>query len=385
MSSKELSQIRPPDYPKPSYKFNHSAVKDAYARTSQVSKAEVIKNGLMAKAELRSRLVLGWNSKSLGTCERSAMDSVVPIAPPYNNETSLKVTKILGKKTIFTSYVNESSVNSYGSAIDAYSSINGYGEEQFDISDSRDKVNKFVSPSHWFTGPSISVDETRNHSLLPSSNSVDTVMKSRSKSRGRSTISRSSYLERDSLFLTAIHSVSRPESSYDSSHRNDVQKSSTPAHLAVSSMYYSCASVDNSPPDGNVEDDKVVDMSPFPNKLTNGVDYLATTLVSKEGAAFCYLQQTVDNCYSFSIRDTVPNTILNNEYVTLGKGGVLRAVRNGDCEFVTHTSFQREHDIYCKLKELTLFGKFKIWKPFQAWKFQIRERRWRLAVIIRYT
>lgn len=115
---------------------------------------------------------------------------------------------------------------------------------------------------------------------------------------------------------------------------------------------------------------------------TAGMESLAAAISAKGGAEFCYLQPSIDNAYSFTVRDTVPETIARNVYVTLGKEGILRSTELGGSEFIHHNAFQREHDNYCKLRKLKLFGKYSLWKPLRAWRCYVIARKRRLVVTI---
>lgn len=110
-----------------------------------------------------------------------------------------------------------------------------------------------------------------------------------------------------------------------------------------------------------------------------GMEAVVDTLVSGK-AGFCYLQKENNSFYEFSIKDNVPQTMLQNEYITLSANGVTRANADGGFDIVDFQTLARERNIYMKLKEINLFRSYYKWKMFYVWKAGLRRRRFEQRV-----
>ena len=403
--------IRPPEAPKPSNQYAHKELKanvrfnitqqSGFESNKKIARATNFPtgSGLAAKDELRSRLVLGWSSKSMCTPKIESISTLLPavrLFPPIEpaplfNEGS-RIQQSLIKNRLYDSAGKREHFNNLDEpSIDSI--VKGYGEEQFDISDKKEKSNLAFAAlnSLW----NRSVDESK---VIAGSTNYEH-SSSRARSRGRPpTGSRTGndIISSLSPFLTSIASISRPNTNHQS---DRAIPPSTPAHLALSHIYYSSAStteaenilinnensVLSTVAANSVEpqaENSAINGTPFTAVNSVGIEMLSTVLAAKGGVEFCYLQPSADNCYNFSIRDTVPESIIRNDFVTLGKNGILRATQNGNSEYIPHAAFKREHDNYCKLRQMKIFGKYSLWKPLKAWRCYILLRKRSRVVII---
>ncbi len=111
---------------------------------------------------------------------------------------------------------------------------------------------------------------------------------------------------------------------------------------------------------------------------SKGWDEVASSIAYSE-AEFCYVTPDESDFYKFHINDTVPRGIVNNQYLTLSRNGILQSTADG-AELLTYPNLMREHDIYHKLKSIPVFGAFRLWKPFRLWTKAVRGRKMTAAV-----
>lgn len=90
------------------------------------------------------------------------------------------------------------------------------------------------------------------------------------------------------------------------------------------------------------------------------------------------------NQYSFSIKSQVPQTILQNSYVTLGREGFLRATGASDTQYLTHEEMRLETIIFGKLKKIRLFRYFKHYKYLHLLKYNVTYKKRNEAVRFTY-
>lgn len=374
--------VRPPEVTK---------LTNRYARQDFKSRnVAADSSGLIAKAELRSRLVLGWNPSTFLTNSKpvsggglvykgqsDTLDGQSGNPSRINDKVQFnsKDTKIVGIS--FRPNELASTAPAFDGNLNEMSliSVKGYGEEQFESNDNEKNPIQFPSlQSAWLNASSVIPEDISSFVIASRPMTTRT-------SQGRSLRSRdvphardiSYYLEKGSAFLTNFGSLSRPDTGFNSSVMNKELIASTPAHLTMSRLYYS-SQVDE--PIKPAAPGSEAIQPPHPS----GIELIADAMTGADGVEFCYLQQAPEHSYSFAIRDTVPSTILNNEYVTLGKHGILRAVNGGASEFISHKNFQKERENYCKLRKMKLFGMYRLWKPFRAWRCFLLSRKWNNAV-----
>jgi hypothetical protein len=116
---------------------------------------------------------------------------------------------------------------------------------------------------------------------------------------------------------------------------------------------------------------------------TQGHKEVVAAMVSGD-AGFCYVDVHPDNPFKFGITG-VPKTIMENKFSTLSKHGVLRRMKDGDVEHVALDRFVREHDLYSRLLELTVFKKYKLWKSFLLWNRHIKMTKFARIVSFLYS
>lgn len=106
------------------------------------------------------------------------------------------------------------------------------------------------------------------------------------------------------------------------------------------------------------------------------VDQGMPTMVQSllQGTDFCYVDHAEEDFYHFGVKNTIPPTLLANEYSTVSARGLLRAVGD-DSELVPFPELAREATIYAKLQQLPLFRTYRIWKTFYVWKHTVHHRR----------
>jgi hypothetical protein len=405
--------IRPPEAPRPSNIYSHRTVKDssaAYVNRRTLKRDGIIPTSvsLAVKEELRGRLVLGWNSKSAISTpinNSAALISSNRVMPandvigdaftpkfPIKSRDQKKIieqsdSSFVNGKMLFNEGISE------GGSI--FTAPKGYGEEQFEISDKNEKhfTDRVAAGNPWWSISATSSIINEHHqptlgTVLPQRSGLNN-NKTRRQSRDRSLISRGANEIGNMVgpFLTAISSLSRPNTT-----------SLRPSQLDLSQMYYGSVMSSMEHNDNSLvlplitsaatltyDNSSIASTKEKSDPLkTTGIEILATAISAKGGAEFCYLQPSIDNVYTFSVRDTVPETISRNDFVTLGKEGILRSTEVGGSEFIHHSAFQRDHDNYCKLRTLKLFGKYSLWKPLRAWRCYVIARKRRLVVMFLY-
>ena len=104
---------------------------------------------------------------------------------------------------------------------------------------------------------------------------------------------------------------------------------------------------------------------------SEGHEHVVNTMVSGD-AEFCYVDVDSENPFKFGITD-VPKEIRENRFSTLSKNGLLRRMKDGDVEHVPLDRFIREHELYDKLMELTIFKQYRLWKCFSIWNRNIKQ------------
>lgn len=111
---------------------------------------------------------------------------------------------------------------------------------------------------------------------------------------------------------------------------------------------------------------------------TRGLESVAEHLVFGQ-TSFAYVDNTENDFYSFSVKNAVPATLTQSQYMTISENGVLRATPNGD-ELTSLATLQKERILYQKLLCLDVFRSYRLWKPLLVWKKHIRRRKIAQAV-----
>jgi len=86
---------------------------------------------------------------------------------------------------------------------------------------------------------------------------------------------------------------------------------------------------------------------------------------------FCYIRSDDTDHYNFSLLENAPQSLLSNDYITLSKRGILRAIPNGDSEFIDYPTLLQHEQAYHKIKQIPVFGKYHLWKMFYMWKTNV--------------
>lgn len=110
-----------------------------------------------------------------------------------------------------------------------------------------------------------------------------------------------------------------------------------------------------------------------------GWDEVAETIAFKQ-AEFCYIAPDPSDHYRFSICETVPSGLRNNDYLTLSRNGILQSTVDGTAELIPYSDLMREHEIYNKLRRIPVFRHFRLWKPFLLWRRDVRRKKMTAAV-----
>lgn len=106
---------------------------------------------------------------------------------------------------------------------------------------------------------------------------------------------------------------------------------------------------------------------------SEGHEHVVNSMVTGE-AEFCYVDVDSENPFKFGITN-VPKEIRENRFSTLSKNGLLRRLKDGDVEHVPLDRFIREHELYNKLMELTIFKQYRLWKCFSIWNRNIKQHK----------
>jgi hypothetical protein len=91
-------------------------------------------------------------------------------------------------------------------------------------------------------------------------------------------------------------------------------------------------------------------------------------------ADFCYVESMADDFYRFGVKSTVPDHIVDNQYSTISKRGLLRNVGDNS-ELISLPALAHEANLYGLLGQLKLFRMFRVWKRFYVWKHTVRSNR----------
>lgn len=101
-------------------------------------------------------------------------------------------------------------------------------------------------------------------------------------------------------------------------------------------------------------------------------------------ADFCYVESMADDFYRFGVKSTVPDHIVDNQYSTISKRGLLRNVGDNS-ELISLPALAHEANLYGRLGQLKLFRMFRVWKRFYVWKHTVRSNRFQRRVSICWT
>ena len=83
---------------------------------------------------------------------------------------------------------------------------------------------------------------------------------------------------------------------------------------------------------------------------------------------FCYCNRRQDY-YDFEV---VPfNDKNENEYLTVSKRGLVHFIK-GSPNFISVEDWEKEANIYRKIRKIKFFNHFKSWKTFSNWKTLMR-------------
>jgi dynein heavy chain len=83
---------------------------------------------------------------------------------------------------------------------------------------------------------------------------------------------------------------------------------------------------------------------------------------------FCYCNRK-EEFYDFEVVNFQEKN--DNEYITVSKRGIIHFIK-GIPNFISVYQFEREANIYKKIKGIKFFNLFKCWKNFSNWKTLMR-------------
>lgn len=104
-----------------------------------------------------------------------------------------------------------------------------------------------------------------------------------------------------------------------------------------------------------------------------GLDAVAESLVFGQ-TGFCYVENKADDFYQFSVRSDVPESLGQSTYMTLSEHGVMRSVPGGE-EITSFANLDKEIKVYRQLMQLSIFKRYRLWKPFLVWRRHVRGKK----------
>lgn len=93
-----------------------------------------------------------------------------------------------------------------------------------------------------------------------------------------------------------------------------------------------------------------------------GMEDVADAIISGT-SEFCYLENNPNDPYKFKFT-SMPTT---KNFSTLSQHGLM-TFKDGDCDHVDFPLLIKEQELYAKLMEIPVFGKFRLWKTFYTWR-----------------
>ena len=244
----------------------------------------------------------------------------------------------------------------------------GFGEGRFEMSDSLDGLD------------SMSIDS----GLWPNLNTSTFTKDDDDDDDDSSSSSRVYRADSSDLVSRRSVMIPRAESSYIEPLRkqrvNTSMVKSTLASIhappAINAQVY-----DNIINNNNNNRSQVLPSSVASTYQSSGWIGVASSIASGE-TEFCYIKSDDTDHYNFSLVETAPPlSLLTNDYTTLSKRGILRAVPNGDSEFIDYPTLLQHEQVYHKIKQIPVFGKYRLWKMFYVWKTNVHYNAYRRKVI----
>jgi len=297
------------------------------------------------------------NSNSIFSIFSTQRPSQPPLAPKptYSGSSSILATNRLKNRLIVGWYAKGggSDTSSSSSSRDHHHNAipKGFGEGRFEMSDSIGDLDSM----------------SMNSGLWPNLDTSTFTMDGDGDGDDSNSIAEKSFVYRaESSDLVSRRSVTIPRA--ESSYIEPMRKQRVNTSMVTSTL----ASLIAAPAiNTRVSDLNNAQESVASTYQSSGWIGVASSIANGD-TEFCYIKSDDTDHYNFSLLETAPpQSLLANDYTTLSKRGILRALPNGDSEFIDYPTLLQHEQVYHKIKQIPVFGKYHVWKMFYVWKTNV--------------
>jgi hypothetical protein len=307
---------------------------------------KVVERDVVPRININSNRVF-----SIFSAQRPSQPPIAP-KPTYSGSSSILATNRLKNRLIVGWYAakgGDDNVTSSSSSRDQHQAITkGFGEGRFEMSDSIGDLDSM----------------SMNSGLWPN---LDTSTFTMDGDGEDSSIAEKSFVYRaESSDLVSRRSVMIPRA--ESSYIEPTRKQRVNTSMVTSTL----ASLTAAPAiNTRVSDLNNAQVSVASTYQSSGWIGVASSIANGD-TEFCYIKSDDTDHYNFSLLETAPpQSLLSNDYTTLSKRGILRALPNGDSEFIDYPTLLMHEQVYHKIKQIPVFGKYHVWKMFYVWKTNV--------------
>jgi len=310
------------------------------------------------------------NSNSIFSIFSAQRPSQPPLAPKptYSGSSSILATNRLKNRLIVGWYAKGggSDTSSSSSSRDHHHNAipKGFGEGRFEMSDSIGDLDSM----------------SMNSGLWPNLDTSTFTMDGDGDGDDSNSIAEKSFVYRaESSDLVSRRSVTIPRA--ESSYIEPMRKQRVNTSMVTSTL----ASLTAAPAiNTRVSDLNNAQESVASTYQSSGWIGVASSIANGD-TEFCYIKSDDTDHYNFSLLETAPpQSLLANDYTTLSKRGILRALPNGDSEFIDYPTLLQHEQVYHKIKQIPVFGKYHVWKMFYVWKTNVHYNAYLRKVLLIY-
>lgn len=308
----------------------------------KTKKKKVVETDVVPRININSNRIF-----SIFSAQRPSQPPLAP-KPTYSGSSSILATNRLKNRLIVGWYAKGRSDTSSSLRDHHHAITKGFGEGRFEMSDSIGDLDS----------------KSMDSGLWPN---LDTSTFTMDGDGDDSSIAEKSFVYRaESSDLLSRRSVMIPRA--ESSYIEPMRKQRVNTSMVTSTL----ASLTAAPAiNTRVCDLNNAQVSVASTYQSSGWIGVASSIANGD-TEFCYIKSDDTDHYNFSLLETAPpQSLLANDYTTLSKRGILRALPNGDSEFLDYPTLLKHEQVYHKIKQIPVFGKYHVWKMFYVWKTNV--------------